>query len=155
MCIWAHTITILKKTPYNSAWRCAFVSCICLLDKNFPDPVDQHSWPLFAAQLPPLSCLTTLKLDSIPASKNWQTTSKKTQKPQNLMTPLRFGYLYAWSYLHHSSSAPQKKFNSKFAFCWLTQQTQNQPNPASIIKIWTHVNFLISVVVLSHMPINI
>lgn len=133
MCIWAHTIPILKKTSHNSVWRCAYLSLVSVLqvlllkDKNFPDHVNQHSWPLFSAQLPLLSSLTSLRLDPIPVSTNWQTNNKQ----KNPRTTLRFRYLHTWSYryLHHSSGTLQNKFNSKFAFCWLTQQTQRQASP--------------------------
>lgn len=133
MCIWAHTITtILKKTPHNSVWRCAYLSLVSVLqvlllkDKKFPDHVNQHSWPLFSAQLPLLSSLTSLRLDPIPVSTNWQTNNKQKKIP---------GLLCVFATSTHDridiyiTAAEHYKFNSKFAFCWLTQQTQRQANP--------------------------
>lgn len=161
MCIWIHTITyILEKTPHNmfEGVHICDLQVLLLKDKNFPDPVDQHSWPLFSAQLPLLS---------IDQSQTWsysckyKVTNNKQKNNQTLdssaFSPPRMIISTYLRYLHHSSRTLQNKFHSKFAFCWL--KANSKPSkPKQILwvsNIWTRVNFLTSVVVLSHMQRNI
>lgn len=157
MCIWAHTITtLLKKTPHNSVWRCAYSSLesvlqvLLLKDKNFPDHVNQHSWPLFSAQLPLLSSLTSLRLDPIPVSTNWQTNNKQ----KNPRTTLRFRYLHTWSYryLHHSSGTLQVQQRVCFLLANSANSKTSKPNQIFWVseRFELVLTFLSAVVVLSH-----